>query len=1353
MKRIFLSFSLLVLSILPAYAAPAVYVDSAGDFTPSNPTNGTAVTWKSGSADAVSGLTFGTDAFTSVQAAINAVNANGTVFIAADTYKEGATLTISKNLTLQGDGSAATLLSGNSNGNNGPDAGEYRVLDITSGSAEVIIRDVSIVDGQGVVTGGSSATNNQGGGINNAGILFIENCLIARNTVTLGGGIYNTGTLTVNLTEISDNQGNGGGIANSGGTLTINDSIIRDNFNFNSGGGLAVTSATINRSTIAFNQANQGGGIAISSLSGTGSLTLNSSTVSDNDADLNPGSLGGGIYASEGSSVTLIGSTISRNTSNKDGGGLYGQNSNTGFTITNSTISQNVASNHGGGAYSRGSLTATGSSFSGNRASVFGGALFNADDLFYGTDNGGVMNITDCVLSGNSTFRLGGAIYNQGGAVNMPTDITPEAADPGARLTIRSSRLSGNSATNGGGAIFNVGTTDVAGSLFNGNSSSDDGGAIYNYAAEFSYNDGSGFLMPSELSLTNSTLSGNFLSGFGGGRIGGGLYNAGSNASIVYATITGNSAVGGGGIGADDALSASQITLQNSLVMGNTITSTSATDAPAGITDAGNNLIGIPAGSTLGDVIAPLADNGGSSQTHALVLNSPAIDAAATVSGVDIDQRGVGRPISTAPDIGAFEFSSAAFPTIVSTTPSGTGGFGAGDEIEIVTSEVLDLADGDSEPDIQLRAISDGTLIPSSASVDGTTITITVDSIDGLPPRSGFNFVFASDAFYGTTSGLPMLASELNDGRVYYSQTDVAYVDDLAGDYTITTDRGASGLDVGDTVTWNGTSQGGPVTGLIFGTDAFLSVTDGVNAVVSGSTLYIAAGTYKEGNTVFIRDKSLVLKGDGMGVTYLSGNNTHRIISISRAFETAQPFVEMSHLSIVDGYATLDASGIHNVSVDLTLDHVSFSGNETVAGSFNSGSRGAALSSSSGRLIINHSTFSGNSAFGSGAAIHAGSATVSNTTISGNSATNTGGGIFVATGTLVLNNCTFSGNISGNRGGAIFNNSNGVVLNHCTVVGNSSANTGGGILNGRSVSKQGILVVNNTLIAGNTTGTTGPDIEGTYISEGGNFIGDTSGANRSATSTGSELTFDGTATTLADIIDPILADNGGPTLTHAIILGSVLSDAGDNASIPAELTSDQRGFPRAIGASVDIGAFEFLPALLPAETTANYTVDLTSKISIADLLASTTGGGGLPLSLVSLGATQNDGSSVRISGGFIIYTPAPGQNSTDRFSYTLTDGYQTTEGEVQLTLDERGDAVTVNIVSIVIDSDLDRAVIRAAGIPGRSYRLESSTGTLDAWELMGDPLVVPEGGILEFADPGPLPPSRFYRVVEVNTDR
>ena len=70
------------------------------------------VTWKPGTPDAISGLTFGTDAFSSIIVASSAAGAGDTVFIAAGTYSEGNEIYVAKDLSFVGDGPGLTILDG-----------------------------------------------------------------------------------------------------------------------------------------------------------------------------------------------------------------------------------------------------------------------------------------------------------------------------------------------------------------------------------------------------------------------------------------------------------------------------------------------------------------------------------------------------------------------------------------------------------------------------------------------------------------------------------------------------------------------------------------------------------------------------------------------------------------------------------------------------------------------------------------------------------------------------------------------------------------------------------------------------------------------------------------------------------------------------------------------------------------------------------------------------------------------------------------------------------------------------------------------------------------------------------------
>ena len=222
----------------------------------------------------------------------------------------------------------------------------------------------------------------------------------------------------------------------------------------------------------------------------------------------------------------------------------------------------------------------------------------------------------------NLTLTRGRASYG-GGIVN------------GGTLAVTSSTLTGNSATYDGGGIFNYGTLTVTSSTLAGNSATYDGGGIFNYGT---------------LTVTSSTLAGNSAT-FGGG---GGIYNGGT-LTVTSSTLAGNSATHGSGGGIYNQASTT-VTLTSTIVA----TSTSGGDL-SGTFTGGNNLIGDASGTGLTSPLsgdprfdpAGLKDNGGPTQTIALLPTSPTIAAGVAVSGVTTDQRG--RVRNAAPDIGAFE--------------------------------------------------------------------------------------------------------------------------------------------------------------------------------------------------------------------------------------------------------------------------------------------------------------------------------------------------------------------------------------------------------------------------------------------------------------------------------------------------------------------------------------------------------------------------------------------------------------------------------------------------------------------------------------------------------------------------
>jgi hypothetical protein len=232
-----------------------------------------------------------------------------------------------------------------------------------------------------------------------------------------------------------------------------------------------------------------------------------------------------------------------------------------------------------------------------------------------------------------------------------------------------------------------------------------------------------------------------------------------------------------------------------------------------------------------------------------------------------------------------------------------------------------------------------------------------------------------------------------------------------------------------------------------------------------------------------------------------------------------------------------------------------------------------------GTLTVSASTLSGNSVNsiyvsnfnGSGGGVYnVGTLTVSASTQSGNSAAG-GGGIFNS-GTLTVSDSTLSGNSAAggdHQGGGIeTGGTHPVTLTNVTLTANRTVGIGRG---GGLWVASGSPVLHNTLIAGNfqiNTVTARADVSGALNPSGDyNLIGD--GTGMTGLSDGVNGNLVGSAAAPLDPLLGPLQDNGGPTLTRALLAGSPALNAGD----PAQLgVPDQRGVLRSGG--VNIGAYQ-----------------------------------------------------------------------------------------------------------------------------------------------------------------------------------
>lgn len=362
-----------------------------------------------------------------------------------------------------------------------------------------------------------------------------------------------------------------------------------------------------------------------------GTASLARVTISGNGST----SLGGGIISRNWASTYIEDCTISDNQASF-GGGLY----NLGEThVVRSTFSRNSASKSGGGIYNIGGaamLLLEETSVVGNYAVAYGGGVMSYD---YAT-----LEIADSDVSGNTAGFSGEPIYAAGGGIYSVYSSV---------LTVRRSTISGNAAESGGGGIRvgDGGTMLLESSTVSGNQAAGGGGiSLQAWVQVTSY-------------IVNSTISGNSAVSSGGG-----ITNNGT-LEILSSTIAGNVTEAQGSAIYNSELGGTPfVRLRGSLVEGDCASSRFAPPPTSGgynIESPGDSCELIlpsdkPSTSPEDLALGPLEDNGGPTETHALLAVSVAIDQVPAEDCVDAegtllttDQRGF--PRGSKCDVGAFE--------------------------------------------------------------------------------------------------------------------------------------------------------------------------------------------------------------------------------------------------------------------------------------------------------------------------------------------------------------------------------------------------------------------------------------------------------------------------------------------------------------------------------------------------------------------------------------------------------------------------------------------------------------------------------------------------------------------------
>jgi hypothetical protein len=843
----------------------------------------------------------------------------------------------------------------------------------------------------------------------------------------------------------------------------------------------------------------------------------------------------------------------------------------------------------GGGAFRLEDITLR----DGNLSSVqVGGALFlsasstlnNVRFVNNRGTSGGAIFITnlssttvfDCRFENNTADSNGGAIDNAGGSLAIDASrFTGNSAFEGGAvqssgsLTGNRSTFAGNSAGFNGGALRLLGTAEILTSTISGNTATNDGGGLISFG---------------NATLSNVTLAGNQA------RAGGGAVFWENTAALRHVTIARNSATAFGG---GTFVHVADVTLTSTLIAGN--------DAPAQPDTFGAAFNAASVGSVLNvslpdAKLGPLADNGGSSETIALLPGSPAVDAAVPVGGFPVDQRLVARDAQ--PDAGAFEFLDFQPQLEVTTTADEDDGqsdprFGSGTSLrEAVRHAMRDLTTTGFGPATGSWSFNgSSTAVSGISGTLGHTLTLTPElnaqlgsawrqskvNVDrftasfrysatgtGFPLGEGFTFTLQNQgpSALGSAGGglgyvgipnsiaIAFLISSPGEIRmgIYYNGVLVRSFNPLAQGMStnapldVTISRDGQRLDL--TFFQNGSGYTQTLDGLDFATvvgalDAyagFTAATSGLRARQQISQARITS-PFVNPSVSF----APALAGQTIALSTAAGSadgwDTCSALSVTRNVTIDGPATSPGVTLGIDTGAALRHFVVRS-GASLTLNNLTLRGGKPQLSSFN---RGGAISAF-GDFTARNCTFTGNTSPGEGGAIQN----------------------WPGAASLVLENCTFSGNSGGSQGGAFSTNGTQATMRHLTI-SNNTAPGSAVVLWGT----QGTLV--NTILAGNSNDTVLTGSGGTFTAQStNNLLGASSATGLTNGSNGNQL-----GVPAASLLLGSPGNNGGPTQTIALLPGSPAVDAG--VAIGGLMT-DQRGTARPQGSGVDIGAFELVPS-------------------------------------------------------------------------------------------------------------------------------------------------------------------------------
>lgn len=291
-------------------------------------------------------------------------------------------LDLAHDVTIQGAGSASTIVDGNGS------VTQDRVFQILSSVSQVTMIGLTIQNGKSL----SSTVGTIGGGgilIEGAGHLLLRDVILDSDVAQNGGGLY-------------------ANFSNAGGSLEIDNVVVHANTAVAGGVGA-------------------GGGLFVYMPSPTSATSIHDSHIYSNTAD----GTGGGIFVQGNTNNQWTIQRSELDTNVAASGGALGNF--VPLVMTESRLHDNHVTFDGGAIETFNPLVILSSTLNANTAKRFGGAIFNLETYAGNTSYGDFAHISGSTLNGNST-QWGGAIYHDGFIV------------PASLLTLVNSTVSGNTA-------------------------------------------------------------------------------------------------------------------------------------------------------------------------------------------------------------------------------------------------------------------------------------------------------------------------------------------------------------------------------------------------------------------------------------------------------------------------------------------------------------------------------------------------------------------------------------------------------------------------------------------------------------------------------------------------------------------------------------------------------------------------------------------------------------------------------------------------------------------------------------------------------------------------------------------